>query len=499
MECSLSLFAVIIVGLTSLVYLFFKSKFSYWANRGVKQLEPRIPVGNLLQKHFRTIIGNIYAVKDGSAFVGGYFFTKPVVVATDLDFVQDILIRDFNNFHARGEYNNEEVEPITAHMFSLDGPKWKSLRVKFSPTFSSGKLKFMFPTIVEVSQRFREALDELLCADNVQDVKDLSARFTTDVIGSCAFGIECNSLKDPDNEFRKYGRMAFQLKIGILTRALMMLFPAAAKIFRLKVFQEDMTEFFMRIVRETVEYRQTNKIKRNDFMNSLIELMNTSTRDSDTNTELEKLTLEQATAQAFLFFIAGFETSSTTMMFTLYELALNQDIQEKARKEIEEILKKYEGDLSYEAVKEMAYVDQIINEALRKYTPVVALTRKAVDDYKVRSSHVTIEKGTTILIPAYAIHHDPKYYLDPEKFDPDRFTPDQIKNRHPMTFLGFGDGPRNCIGLRFGTMQTQIGLITLLKNYRFEVCSKTQIPMKFSETNPILSPEDGLHLKIEKL
>lgn len=141
----------------------------------------------------------------------------------------------------------------------------------------------------------------------------------------------------------------------------------------------------------------------------------------------------------------------------------------------------------------------VISEALRKYTPVVALTRKAVDDYKVRNSHVTIEKGTTILIPAYAIHHDPKYYLDPEKFDPDRFTPDQIKNRHPMTFLGFGDGPRNCIGLRFGRMQTQIGLITLLKNYRFEVCSKTQIPMKFSETNPILSPEDGLHLKIEKL
>lgn len=110
-----------------------------------------------------------------------------------------------------------------------------------------------------------------------------------------------------------------------------------------------------------------------------------------------------------------------------------------------------------------------------------------------------IEKGTTVIIPAYEIHHDERYYPDPEKFDPDRFLPEVWKARHPMAFLGFGDGPRNCIGLRFGRMQSRVGLVMLLKNYRFEVSAKTPIPMEFSPITAVLSPVDGMHLKVVKI
>lgn len=120
-------------------------------------------------------------------------------------------------------------------------------------------------------------------------------------------------------------------------------------------------------------------------------------------------------------------------------------------------------------------------------------------DYIVPNSGKQISKGMRAFIPIYSIHHDPDIYSNPEIFDPNRFTPEERRKRHPMSFLGFGDGPRNCIGLRFGQMQTRIGLVTLLRKYRFKVCVKTLNPMKFCVANPVLSPENGLWLQIENV
>ena len=68
-------------------------------------------------------------------------------------------------------------------------------------------------------------------------------------------------------------------------------------------------------------------------------------------------------------------------------------------------------------------------------------------DYQVPDSKVIIEKGKTVMISVYSIHHDPEYYPDPEKYDPDRFSQEEIDKRHPYSFLPFGAGPRNCIGI----------------------------------------------------
>ncbi|CAD7079507.1 unnamed protein product [Hermetia illucens] len=189
------------------------------------------------------------------------------------------------------------------------------------------------------------------------------------------------------------------------------------------------------------------------------------------------------------------------MTYSLYELALNPDIQEKARQEINDVLAKHEGKLTYEAVLEMTYIDQILNDtfkALRKYPPAVFLIRKTAQDYQVPTTKVIIQKGQEIMIPVYCIHHDPEIYMNPEPFDPARFSPKQIRNRHPMTFLGFGDGPRNCIGMRFARMQTRIGLITMLRNYRFKPSSKTVIPFIFDSDMTILTSKGGMHLGVEK-
>lgn len=133
------------------------------------------------------------------------------------------------------------------------------------------------------------------------------------------------------------------------------------------------------------------------------------------------------------------------------------------------------------------------------YGPVPQLIRTASRDYKMPNTNLTIPKGTLTLIPAYAIHMDSNIYPEPEKFDPERFLEENKRNRHSMAFLSFGEGPRNCIGERFGLMQTKLAIISLLMNFKFSPNSLTSIPMKFDPTALTLAPHNDMWLKIEKL
>lgn len=126
------------------------------------------------------------------------------------------------------------------------------------------------------------------------------------------------------------------------------------------------------------------------------------------------------------------------MTFALYELAYRHDIQTKLRDEIEEVSKRNDGKITYESLKEMAYLDQVVNETLRLYSPIGQLFRKCLNDYKVPGTDFIIEKNMSIIIPVHAIHHDSRYYYDPELFNPDRFNPQEKEKRPKYSFLPFG-------------------------------------------------------------
>ncbi|KAL0127794.1 hypothetical protein PUN28_003203 [Cardiocondyla obscurior] len=134
------------------------------------------------------------------------------------------------------------------------------------------------------------------------------------------------------------------------------------------------------------------------------------------------------------------------MSYAMYELAQNQSIQDKVREEIKEVLNNDDGVILYENIKKMSYLEKIFQETLRKYPPVMYLTRKPITNYTFEGTKIDIRKGQQVIIPTYAIHHDPNIYPNPEVFDPERFTPENMKQRNPMYHLPFGDGPRNCIG-----------------------------------------------------
>lgn len=103
------------------------------------------------------------------------------------------------------------------------------------------------------------------------------------------------------------------------------------------------------------------------------------------------------------------------------------------------------------------------------------------------------------MIPVHAIHHDSRYYYDPERYDPDRFTPEEIKKRPHFTFLPFGDGPRNCIGMRFGMVQTKVGIATLIRNFTFKHHENTRYPLLMDNANVVVTSVDKMNLMAEKI
>lgn len=502
----LEVFSGLTIGLFGL-YLYFKLVFyDYWRKRGVAFVEPSVPTGSIIEyikgkEHIADCFAKAYDKLKKNRYFGIYTFHKPSLVIADPDLIKEVLTKKFEHFHDRGVSCNEEVDPITGHLFFLPGQKWRNLRVKLTPTFTSAKMKQMFGAVKDKGDVLAQILEDKAQNREVVDIKDITTRFSTDVICSTAFGVDCDSLHDPDNEFYYWGKKVFDY--GPIKNALVFFAPEVMNFFRIPLVQSGLSKFFFRVFKETVDYRESNDVKRGDLMEILMQLMNAGHIEEDemNNTNIPgdgKISLTEATAQAFVFYIAGFETSSTTASYCLYELSIHPEIQEKVRNEIEIVIKKH-GDITYESLNDMTYLHKCVSETLRKYPPLSTLHRVCTKDIDLPTTNLHVNKGIDIVIPVLGIHRDPEIYPDPLKFDPERFTEENIVARHPYSYLPFGMGPRICIGMRFGYVQTKIALISALRKYKFTLGPETLVPLEVDPVSNFIYSSKEINLRIEPL
>jgi len=152
-----------------------------------------------------------------------------------------------------------------------------------------------------------------------------------------------------------------EMRHGPLLTAFHFSYPNLAAKLRMRMIPEDVHLFFMRLVNDTIAYREKEKIKRNDFMEMLIELKQKGSFTLDNGEVVTGLDIGELAAQVFVFYLAGFETSSSTMSYCLYELAQHTDIQDRLREDINNVLQQHDGKLTYESIKAMHYLDQIIS------------------------------------------------------------------------------------------------------------------------------------------
>ncbi|KAJ9594229.1 hypothetical protein L9F63_014389, partial [Diploptera punctata] len=500
----LGILATLVLG----IYFYATRYFKFWKRLGVPYVTPYPLVGSLKDVAFQKsnigeFLKDVYKEHKGFRYVGFYSFDQPAIVVRDLDLIKNVLVKDSHNFADHLLAMDEDLDPLgSKNLFTMKGPKWRHMRVNLSPTFTSGKMKNMFALVEQCGQQFDKYLENSVAQSSTVDMKNATSKFTIDVICSCAFGIESNSLKNPNAEFTHQLKKTFEFDTLRSLKATVAVFsPGLLKVLRMKLFENSMYDFIRDAVWNTINYREKNGISRKDFLDILRELRKKAD-NLKSDDPLYNLEDDYYVAQAFSFFTAGFETSSTTMSFALYELALQQEIQKRLREEICEVLHKHNNQVTYEALQEMKYLDMVVNETLRKYPVLPFLDRKNIRSQEIPApsgeGRTTIPAGIGVYIPLLGLHYDPEYYPEPEKFDPERFTDENKQSRPNYTHMPFGDGPRTCIGMRFGLMQTKTGLTHILSRYQVEPCKETQIPLEFDKKSFLMSSKGGIHLKLNK-
>lgn len=129
-----------------------------------------------------------------------------------------------------------------------------------------------------------------------------------------------------------------------------------------------------------------------------------------------------------------------------------------------------------------------------------SVSRVANADYLVPNTSIVIEKGTSIICPIYPIHTDPEIYPEPEKYNPDRFLPEEVKKRHPLSFLPFGEGPRSCMAPRYANTLVKIALVKILTNFEFKLdYTKTKVPLKMAPEKLVFWPNEEVFINFSKI
>ncbi|GJQ64938.1 hypothetical protein Trydic_g7106 [Trypoxylus dichotomus] len=398
---------------------------------------------------------------------GIYMYCSPILLVIDPECIREVLAKSFQSFHERGFYNSEKYQPISANLFSMEGERWKSLRTKFTPTFTSAKMKIMFKSMVDAGELLDKHVAEFAAAKRPINMKECSTRAVTHIVANCAFGVECFK----DNIIQTVITESVNAATTFVKLSFCNAMPKLAEFLRVPLIPNKYVRFLTSYMDETIRHRKVNNIVRNDFLQLAIDME-----------DKKVISMDELRAQCVMFFLAGSESTANTTTFLLFELAYNQDVQQKLRDEILNVLARDNGVVTYEGVMNMKYLDMVCCENLRKYATVGFLNRKCVADFKLPNTDITIEKGTKIIVPVYALHNDPMYFPNPEKFDPERFSDENRSNIIPGTYLPFGEGPRYCIGERFARLVIKAIVVSFIRKYKFELNREVKYPLVLNPT-----------------
>ncbi|XP_051154870.1 uncharacterized protein LOC127277625 [Leptopilina boulardi] len=485
-------------------YIYSQYKLNYWKRKGI----PTPNNCHWLFGNFKDVILGRTSVGvhfgklhneccNNEPCLGVYIMHKPFLLLRDPELIKQILVKDFHLFQNRYFAAEKSKDLIgTTSLFSINNPEWKYLRTKLSSTFSSGKQKKLFSLMIESSENMSNFLaGQFQISDNNNDkntknidTKFVAVQFITDVISSLAFGVRTNSFGD-NLEFFNNVRAPFKRTLlGAFQLFAIFFFPIFRNFLNSGILGSS-TDYFRNLFREVMNEREKSGFKRGDSIDPLLQIKQ---ERHSLNFEMPDDTL---LAQPVIFYVAGTESSSTTIALTLMEFAKNPILQERARREIQNELDKH--GFTYEGMQGLKFLQQAISETLRLYPAAPIIDRVALEDYKIPGTEIVLEKGTVVYVALNGIQEDPRFFKDPLKYDPDRFSEERKGDIVSCSYLPFGEGPRACIGERVGMLQTTVGLATILRDY--EVSLNPKCKYELDPRAIFIQPLDGVKLDLKKV
>ncbi|EDV25748.1 Cytochrome P450 3A12 [Trichoplax sp. H2] len=479
--------AVLVALIAFLIIYFFYHKYvtilQHFIKLGIPGPKPwpilgNVPeIGQLGGQH----LAHMYYIKKYGKVVGLFYGTEQITLVSDYEMIKKILVKNFHLFPNRRVPVKFPFDYLNKALTVVRDQEWKNIRDTITPTFSANKLKAVLPIVDNSSQELRSALTSYARQGEIIDARKVFGKFTMEVILSVAFGVQLNTQDTAltDAASKLFSGVGTRVLLAIISPYLLELIRSSPLDFEAKYFRR-----LDRVARQIIkERRQSGAPERKDLLQLMLDAQQSG-----------KLSDDDIVAQSFVFLLAGYETTASTLSFISYLLALNPDVQEKLINEIDDAFSRIDDDLSYEQIYDLKYLDMVIAETLRLYPPAPILMREAAQDCTIGDYQFIA--GTSVLIPTYALQRDSTEWPDPEKFIPERFTQEEKRKRNPMSYLPFGTGPRICIGMRFALMEVKIALVTVLRAVKFIRVKETEVPLHLNAAITI-SPKNGIKIGLE--
>lgn len=545
-----------IVGLTLILVgaqLYYYRKFTFWSRRGVKTPPPVPLFGNYLSivRHAYQDLALDWRQRYGNVY-GFYAGSTPYLVIADAQVLKQICIKDFDKFpnHQFLKVPNRYQKHF---LINQKDDEWRALRNLITPTFSSGKIKSMFRILNGCSDDMVELFKTKIGASpNNQDsiVIDIRAAAGALSMGSAVGSFYGIKLNDGDvntvNSKQFFSRKSFEtFKPSKLRFFIASILPKSfLRFIDFSEFGPSNHGFFFNTAKEIIRHRLKSQERQNDYLQLLLEAKaagdsgqlidgreemvesdkyeehhalredsdaNNNNNNSDNHQQQvssihqtnkqnvwssRKKTLNETelACQVVMLMIVATETTSCLMAHALYLLAYHKDVQRRLREELKSI-RRDGNQFDYEQLKTHPYLDCVMSESLRLMPPAPRMDREAAENYVIEEYGIQIPRGTIVYLDYYAIHRNPEYWPEPDKFDPERFSVENKPKIVSGSYCPFGVGPRFCIGYRFGLTEAKLAVAKLVSEFEFDPAPGTVYPPE--PRKPMHVSNEFLNLNVE--
>nr|WIT94143.1 cytochrome P450 monooxygenase CYP347E7 [Euwallacea interjectus] len=498
--CSKMFWIVLFIVSLILFLSWMRSKYSYWEKRGVKGPTP-IPLFGNIAKHVlgRCTMGqaiyDIYRKYEGYPFVGLYKSMKPTLLVRDPDFVSKILVKDFKSFRYNEFHLGEDSKSLFAqNPFLQQDEKWKQTRQVITPGMSSGKLKTMFAILQVINKNFVKYIENRPKATTEGiETRALTKRLTLDNVAKSAFGIDGKAFESYE-DISEFNKMADSFLNPGTTMSLFFValqcFPQISALIESALSRKAETQL-KSIISDTINHRKTKNIRGTDYLQFLMD-----------QGEQYNWSDHIITSHASTLFIDGYETSSLVLTYLLLNLAENPQYQQKIRDEIKKSEDENQGELTYDALHQLPWLNACVYESIRFTPPADIMSKICTESFEYTPTNssfknmtIRLSPGDIVILPYSFLMKDDKYFENADKFMPERM----FTNTDKSIFFPFGDGPRACIGQRLGIMQVKLGAASVIKNFELSVSPKLQKPYKMIPYHSMNEIIGGFWIKYKKI
>ena len=440
-----------------------------------------------------------------------------VYLINNANYIEDILVKDNNRFiKSPGLRLAKRV--LGNGLITSEGKIHDVQRRLVQQAFNRNRIKTYGKIISEyssvyINNNWKDGL--------VLDIHKEMTKLTLAIISKILFGSNTLELSDIDNisnsitiiiEYINKLRIPFLKFIEILPLPSTIKYKRALsdldKLIYHKINErrqktkqsQDESEITLDFSEKTKAFQNKDNI---DMLSILIESSYNKETDNKENTLYEdgnvvRMDNRQLRDEVMTMFLAGHETTANALTWTIYLLALHPKIESKIVDEIISLTGSDDIDnrlITPDDVSKLKYTEMVLMESMRLYPPSWAIGRQAIENYNLANKYV-IPSGSVLIISQYLVHHDSRYFSQPDQFYPERWTPEFRASIPRFSYFPFGGGSRSCIGEPLAWMEGIIVLATIIKKWKITL----EENMKHIELRPLvtLRPKYGISVKLHK-